>query len=134
MDLQQLRCFVAAVELRSISDAAKALDVSQPAVTRSLQNLEQSVDTTLLERTSRGVKPTAAGKIFYEHARGILSQVERSVSALARLKGEGPMTVEIGTTPSFVDHLLPFSRLRPPLVRGIHLFDRFLLDLSLRAV
>ncbi len=107
MDLQQLRCFVAAVELRSISDAAKVLDVSQPAVTRSLQNLEHSVETTLLERTSRGVTPTPAGQVFYEHARGILSQVERSVSALARLKGEAPMTVVVGTTPSFVDHLLP---------------------------
>ena len=107
MDLQQLRCFVAAVELRSISDAAKALDVSQPAVTRSLQNLEHGLDTTLLDRTSRGVTPTGAGQIFYEHARGILSQVERSVSALTRLKGEGPMTVVVGTTPSFVDHLLP---------------------------
>ncbi len=107
MDFQQLRCFVAAVELRSISDAAKALEVSQPAVTRSLQNLEQGLDTTLLERTSRGVTPTAAGQVFYEHARGILGQVERSVSAVTRLKDGGPMAVVVGTTPSFVDHLLP---------------------------
>lgn len=107
MDLQQLTYFTKAVELRSISDAAKALDVSQPAVTRGLANLERELGSKLLERSARGVSATAVGNKFYVHAKSVLRHVDRGVAEVQRSTQGGPLIMSIGTTPSFIDDLLP---------------------------
>lgn len=76
IDLQQLEVFVVVVELRSVSGAARALYLAQSAVTRRLQRLERSVGRDLLERTSRGTRPTPAGQYLYGQARALLAAVD----------------------------------------------------------
>ena len=107
MDIQQLKYFVNAVELRSVSDAAKAMSVTQPAVTKGLRKLEQALDAPLLERGPGGVRPTRFGRSFYAHARAVLKQLERGEAEILELRGDAPAELTIGTTPSFVDALLP---------------------------
>ncbi len=107
MDIQQLKYFVNAVELRSVSDAAKAMSVTQPAVTKGLRKLEQELDAPLLERGPGGVRPTRFGRSYYAHARAVLKQLERGEAEILELRGDAPAELTIGTTPSFLDALLP---------------------------
>lgn len=72
MDLRQLRYFVAVAERGSISVAAQAVHVAQPALTRQMQALEDDLGTPLLERTTRGVSLTDAGRQLLTDARRLL--------------------------------------------------------------
>jgi LysR family nitrogen assimilation transcriptional regulator len=75
MDIRQLRYFVKAVESGSLTHAARALHVAQPALSLHMRNLEEELGVTLLERSKRGVVPTDHGKLLLEHARNILRQL-----------------------------------------------------------
>ena len=72
MDLRQLRYFVAVAEHGSISVAAQAVHIAQPALTRQMQALEDELGTALFERTTRGVKLTDAGKQLLTDASRLL--------------------------------------------------------------
>lgn len=61
MNLDDLQAFVAAVETGSVGRAALRLNLTQPAVSRRIQRLEEALDTTLLDRDSKPAKPTPAG-------------------------------------------------------------------------
>lgn len=79
MNTRHIEAFKAIVECGSISKAALALNVSQPAVTKTLQLLEQHVGLKLFTRTSSGLVPTTEGRAFY-------TEVERTFSGLAYLR------------------------------------------------
>src|SRR3954463_680921 len=70
-DLTELRSLVAAADSGTLGRAALRLHISQPALTKRLQALEQLVGTTLLDRSQRGVTLTPAGRRLYEHARPV---------------------------------------------------------------
>ncbi|MEM8981454.1 MAG: LysR family transcriptional regulator [Pseudomonadota bacterium] len=109
VDMGQLRCFVMAVDCRSLSAAAKALDISQPAISKKLQKLEHALAVPLLERTPRGVQPTVYGSAYYTHARAVLDELDRGGVDLLRLKGQAPSELRIGATPSFMELILPHA-------------------------
>lgn len=90
LDVRHLRYFVAIFEARSFRTAALKLHISQPPLTRQIQQLEEFLDTQLLIRKPRGVEPTAAGEAFYNEAKNILQLLERAVDT-ARLAGEGQL-------------------------------------------
>ncbi|MGJ8631149.1 MAG: LysR family transcriptional regulator [Glaciecola sp.] len=75
MNTKQLQYFLATTEQGSISAAARKLDVAQPAISLQLANLEHELKIKLFERDFRGVKLTDAGRLFEEHARIILTQM-----------------------------------------------------------
>ena len=64
IDVSALRLFLAAVELGSVSKAGKRMRLSQPSATAKLQKLERQLGSKLLERTSTGSRPTAAGELL----------------------------------------------------------------------
>ncbi|MDE2516863.1 MAG: LysR family transcriptional regulator [Rhodospirillales bacterium] len=78
MDLRRLRYFVEVVEARSMSAAAMRLHVAQPALSKTIQALEEELGAPLLQRSARGVAMTEAGELLYEHSQIILGQVERA--------------------------------------------------------
>lgn len=88
MNLRSLRYFVAVVEEQHIGRAAKKLSLSQPPLTRQMQQLEAELGVPLLLRTSKGVEPTNAGLILFEEARNILTLVSRAEDRV-RLAGAG---------------------------------------------
>lgn len=90
MELRHLRYFVCVAEEQNIGRAALRLHISQPPLTRQIQQLEEQVGALLFKRTSRGVELTDAGRVLYEEARNILGQAERAAerthkAALGRL-------------------------------------------------
>jgi DNA-binding transcriptional LysR family regulator len=92
LELRQLRCLVAIVDAGTFTDAAIDLGVSQAAVSRNLQALEQVLGVRLLHRTSRSVTPTTAGVHALAEARQILAAADNLVAEAAT----GHTTLRIG--------------------------------------
>lgn len=88
MELRHLRYFVAVAELRSVRSASEQLHVTQPAISRQIQDLEQAIGATLFERTPRGLMLTAAGEAYLSEAREILARVD-AANRLARQIASG---------------------------------------------
>lgn len=79
MELRHLRYFVCVAEEQNIGRAALRLHISQPPLTRQIQQLEDQMGVTLFRRTHRGVELTDAGKVLYDDARQILGMTERAI-------------------------------------------------------
>lgn len=74
MQRRNLEYFVTVVDCGSISAAAQKLLVAQPSLSRTIHAMEKQMDCQLLERTGRGVVPTATGRQLYYYARSILDK------------------------------------------------------------
>jgi DNA-binding transcriptional LysR family regulator len=92
MELRHLRYFVAVGEDQHYGRAAERLGIAQPALSRQIQDLEKELGFTLFDRLPRGVKLSAAGKLFLSDAQRILQEVEG-----AKLRAERVATGKAGT-------------------------------------
>ncbi|CAG4923525.1 LysR family transcriptional regulator [Paraburkholderia gardini] len=88
MELRHLRYFIAVAELRSVRAASEQLHVTQPAISRQIQDLENTIGATLFERAPRGLKLTAAGEAYLSEVRDILARVD-AANRLARRIASG---------------------------------------------
>ncbi len=85
MELRHLRYFVAVAEEGSLTVAAeRRLHTAQPSLSRQIRDLEYEVGTQLMIRSARGIELTAAGRVFLDHARLALAQVEAAGEAARR--------------------------------------------------
>ncbi|WP_226437245.1 LysR substrate-binding domain-containing protein [Rhodococcus yananensis] len=105
--LRHLRCFVAVAQERQVGRAAARLRLTQPAVTKTLNELELLAGTKLLERGRHGARPTTAGLRFLDHAERVVRAFDTAVADLAGTPGTGRDTVRIGSLPSAASVLLP---------------------------
>src|SRR6266568_3017564 len=100
MELRHLRYFVHIAEEQHYGRAAERLRIAQPALSRQIQDLEEEIGFKLFDRLSRGVKISAAGKLFLEDARRILQQVNEATTRAARVAHGKSGTLRIGFTES----------------------------------
>lgn len=97
MELRHLRYFVAVAETGSLTVAAeRRLHTSQPSLSRQIKDLEDQVGADLLVRSARGVTLTEAGKVFFDHARLALSQVDAAVAAARKAAQPGKQRFAMG--------------------------------------
>jgi LysR family transcriptional regulator, nitrogen assimilation regulatory protein len=96
MQLRHLRYFVKIVEAGSFSRAAATIHVAQPALSQQIAELEEQLGLSLLQRSARGVRPTAAGEVFYREASTILRQIEQLPSIVRSSGGETEGAVGLG--------------------------------------
>jgi len=86
VELRHLRYFVAVAESGSLTIAAEQrLHTSQPSLSRQIRDLEDEVGAQLLTRSARGIELTPAGRVYLDHARLVLSQVEAAGEAARRV-------------------------------------------------
>ncbi|HWU01289.1 MAG TPA: LysR family transcriptional regulator [Novosphingobium sp.] len=104
MDLRQLRHFIAVVEQGSLSRAAEKVCLTQPALTRSIQLLEDSVGVRLLDRGINGATPTPAGEAMYQHARFMMQASERARQDARASAAGGRDRVVVAIDPQFPAH------------------------------
>jgi DNA-binding transcriptional LysR family regulator len=109
LDLRQLKRFVAVAEARSFNKAAEILAVSQPSLTRSIQLLEESLDSKLLERGPRGIYLTAMGEELLPYAKIILNERDRAIASLNSLRSQKGETISIGADDAFSARRLPLA-------------------------
>lgn len=84
MELRHLRYFVCVAEEQNIGRAALRLHISQPPLTRQIQQLEEELGAQLFHRTPRGVDLTDAGRVLYDDARNILGLAERAAERTSK--------------------------------------------------
>jgi DNA-binding transcriptional LysR family regulator len=105
MELRHLRYFVAVAEELHFSRAAERLHVSQPPLSQQIKQLEEEVQVRLFERSKRWVRLTSAGRLFLEHARQVLTEVDDAVLAARQMIGGQCDRLSIACTP-WADYLV----------------------------
>lgn len=109
MRIRQLQTFIAVVEQGSIHAAARALGVSQPAVTKTIRELEEGLGAPLFERNSTGVRVSRYGEVFEPRARLLLEEARRAKEEVAQMRDANAGRVAIGITTSVATSILPFA-------------------------
>lgn len=127
MTLVQLANFIRIAELRSLSKAAAAVRIAQPALSRQLKDMETEFGTDLVTRHSWGVSLTPAGELLLEKAKRIISETECARDAVRALSEEPAGPVSLGVPTSLAAALLPelavilqdrYPKVRPRLIEG----------------
>jgi DNA-binding transcriptional LysR family regulator len=107
MEFKDMHSFYAVVEEGNISHAAKRLDIAQPALSKQMKKLEESLGVQLFERGSRRIRLTEAGRILYTRVEQILGMVDGTVNEITAI-GSGVMgSLMIGTVTTSGATLLP---------------------------
>src|ERR1700742_2741228 len=113
-ELRQLRCFVAAAEELHFGRAAARMNMTQPPLSRQIQLLEHVLGVRLLDRTSRAVKLTPAGRVFLLEARRILRLTESAALATRGIAGGEPATTALGFPAASGNGFRPLLLLKGP--------------------
>jgi len=126
LNLDQLRAFVEVVERGSFTAAAKELNLTQPAVTHQVQELERRFQVALVERFGKRAYLTQAGEKLIEHARSLLDEDSRTQVTMRRF-GDGWLgRVRVGTSMTVLMYVLP------PILRQLKT-DHPQLEINLKA-
>jgi DNA-binding transcriptional LysR family regulator len=133
-----METFVTVVDAGSSSAAARRLKLGQPAVSKSIAQLEENLGARLLLRSTRGLTPTDAGQRFYEHARRAIDEADQAEQAVRESSDGLSGRLRIGAAVTFARlHVLPalktFLDQHPKLSIDIILDDRSI-DLLERGV
>lgn len=100
------KIFYKTAELENISKAANALYISQPAVSKSIANLEQSIGHPLFIRNKKGVKLTDEGEILYNHLKDAFHSINLAEQTLSQMGQFGIKHLKIGVSTSLCKHIL----------------------------
>lgn len=109
---RRLRQFLAIYDSGSLCQAAEEIHITQPALSKSLRQLEDEMGVPLFERTASGVVPTVYGKALSSHIRLIEAEFRSAEAEIASLKGATTGHLYIGVGPSMAPHLVPNVCLR----------------------
>lgn len=120
MTTEWYKVFNQVAESGSISKAAQALYVSQPAVSKSIMNLEENLGITLFVRTSKGVTLTKEGELLYKHVERAFKQLDEGEKIVRQLKNNSFGAIRIGISNTlckyyFIPHLKAFHQVYPKL-------------------
>ena len=107
LNLDYLQSFLVVIECGSFSAAAERLQLSQPAVSLQVRQLEKTLNATLIERVGRKARPTAAGVALLAHAQQINTAVASAVDAVAHQTSGTAGRVRLGTGATACIFLLP---------------------------
>lgn len=141
--LQAMATFVRVVETGSFSEAARQLRVGQPAISKTVAQLEERLGVKLLLRSTRGLTPTDAGERFYERAKRSIEEADEADLAARGAGASLSGRLRIGAAPTFaslhiIPHLPQFQAQHPNLDMELVLDDAQIdligegIDISLR--
>jgi len=126
----QLEAFAAVVEARGFSAAARRLGRTTSSLSRQVRALEDRLGVRLLDRTTRRVSPTAAGRAFHERARSILAELAEAEAAVTHLEAEPRGRLRLSAPLDFgrlhlAGPLAGFAARHPGVSLDVELTDRF---------
>ncbi|MEY3218983.1 MAG: hypothetical protein RIT27_340 [Pseudomonadota bacterium] len=125
---RQLKVFLAVARHLSFTRAAEILNLTQPAVSMQVKQLEESVGLPLLERMGKKIYLTDAGKLLREFAKEIIRQLEEIEEQVDQFKGlkAGKLRIAVATTANyFAPHLLAtFIKIYPDISVSLHVTNR----------
>lgn len=112
MDLRQLEAFAAVFSAGSITGGAKLLGRSQPALTRQIQELEESLGFSVLHRAGPRVTPTEQGLRFHQEVEPVIAWLRQLRERAAAIAADKPRSLEISAIASFAASMLPAALAR----------------------
>ncbi len=107
LDIPSLEAFVAAVEEKSLSKAAQRENLVTSAISKRITELEHHLDKSLLLRHGRGVEPTPAGMLLYQHAKSIIRNIRLTEDLLHEFANDGAARLRLLANPSTILQFLP---------------------------
>ena len=107
MNLHHLRLFAAVVDHGGFTKAAESLHLSQPAISKSLNELERQLNLTLIERGGRSIRLTAAGQMLYARARELFGVERVAEQELREVRGLKRGVLRIGASTTIATYVLP---------------------------
>lgn len=118
MKFSQLRCLLAVAEAGTVRQAARNLNLSQSSVTKSIQQLEDSLQAELFHRGSHGLTPTAVGRMLVSRAKAVEAELRQARNDVETIRGGTSGEIRVSASPSVAVGLLPravagFRRTRP---------------------
>jgi len=126
MKIKSIEAFLATVKSGSIRGAARQLDLSQPAVSKSIKALEEELGSPLLTRGTKGIYLTEFGQAFLIRATIISQESAKAIEEIQQMRGEVNGSVTIMLSPSAAIQLAPYAikqfRRSYPQVK-IHIFE-----------
>jgi LysR family pca operon transcriptional activator len=105
--IRHLQCFLEVARLGHVGRAADRLAVTQPAVSKTLRELEDILAARLFDRGRRGLVPTPAGELFHHYAATGLVALEQAVDSVAQGRMRGDTVVRAGALPTVAARLMP---------------------------
>lgn len=107
LDMRQLKHILELDRYKNYRRAAESLCISQPALTKSIQQLEATLGVTLFDRDSGGITPTPSCKVILEHARRVLLELDEMYHRLDSLLQQSGGELKIGTGPIMAESVIP---------------------------
>jgi LysR family pca operon transcriptional activator len=104
---RHLQCFLEAARLRSVVAAADALSISQPAVSKTLRELEEALGAPLFDRSRKGVVLTAFGRTFLHHAGTSVTALRQGIESVVRARAAGEELLRVGVLPTVAAQMMP---------------------------
>lgn len=124
MDIQNIRAFLMIAETRSFSRAAERLFITQPAISKRIATLEESLDCRLFDRLGKNIQLTQAGEALVPGYRKILAEIDESERLISRLREQVSGHLRFGTS-----HHIGLHRLPPVLREYTSLYTEVELDI-----
>ena len=109
MDYRKVQLFLAAARWGNLTEAAASLDMSQPALSKSIKSLEKTLGVRLLERGRFGVSVTPFGQALMQHGQVIEAEMRNAVGEIQAMRGAQRGHVLIGCGPTEATRLLPLA-------------------------
>ncbi len=104
---RHLQTFLEVARQKSVGRAAEILHVSQPAVTKTIRELEAELQAALFEKDGRGIRITRYGEVFLRHAGASIAAVQQGIDSVARAQQSAGPPVRVGALPTVSARIMP---------------------------
>lgn len=104
---RHVQCFIEVARRRSLVKAAAALSITQPAVSKTLKELEEILQVQLFERSRRGVALTRFGEVFQHYAAASLAALKQGLDSVTQARMSGESYLNVGVLPSVAARIIP---------------------------
>ncbi|KQZ82924.1 LysR family transcriptional regulator [Mesorhizobium sp. Root157] len=106
---RHLQTFLEVARQKSVVKAAGILNVSQPAVTKTIRELEDALGVAVIERDGRGIRITRSGEIFMQHAGAAITALRHGIDSVTNPSMEAGPPIRIGALPTVSVHIMPLA-------------------------
>ena len=106
---RHLQTFLEVARQKSVVKAAGLLNVSQPAVTKTIRELEEALGVAVFERDGRGIRITRSGEIFMRHAGQAITALRQGIDSVANGDATGGPPIRVGALPTVSARIMPYA-------------------------